>query len=119
MTALKELEQALGELVIDSVRGLGKWASAVARSKQPKTRGKKSSRRKSLLSSKDHISSLGESAVVHQAQMSLLDFGDNIRIDDNDPAVERTVENLSVLEIDTSKSKQEKEARSIGGTTSQ
>jgi hypothetical protein len=105
---------------LHSVRGLGKWASAIARSTRPKARGKtRSSRGKSLLSSKGRASNLGESAVVHHTQVSLLGYSDRIRKDDNDPAVERTVESLSAVESDTSTSRQEKETRSIGGISSQ
>ncbi|MGY5877122.1 MAG: transposase [Candidatus Thorarchaeota archaeon] len=95
---------------LHSVRGLGKWASAVARSTQPKTR-RKSSRGMSLLSSKGQVSDLGESAAVHVAQRSLLDFGDKVKSSDYDPAVEKSVENLSVTDNDTSVTIQEKEAR--------
>jgi hypothetical protein len=105
---------------LHSVRGLGKWASAIARSTRPKARGKTcSSRGKSLLSSKGKISNLGESAVVHHTQLSLLDFSDRVKMDDNDLAVERTVESLSTVESDTSTSRQEKETRSVGGISSQ
>jgi IS605 OrfB family transposase len=105
---------------LHSVRGLGKWARAIARSARLKARGKtRSSRGKSLLSSKGRISNLGESAVVHRTQTSLLDFNDEISMDDNDPAVEKAVETLSVVETDNSTSRQEKETRSVGGISSQ
>jgi transposase len=101
---------------LHEVRGLGKWASAIARSRRPKSQGKsQASHERSLLSSKGRVSDLGESAVVHPTQMSLLDFGDNFKLDDDDLAVERTVETLTVLEIDASRSEQEKETRSMGG----
>ena len=105
---------------LHSVRGLGKWASAIARSTRPKTRGKKlkSSRRKFLLPSKGEKSNLGESAVVHRTQSSLLDFSDGIKMDDNDPAVESTVETLSVVGSDSPTSRQRKETRSTGGISS-
>ena len=51
--------------------------------------------------------------------MSLLDYGNNVKMDDNDLAVEKAVEKLTVLEDDISKSKQEKETRLIGGISSQ
>jgi len=105
---------------LHSVRGLGKWASAIARSTRPKTRGKtRSSQGKSLLSSMGRSSNLGESAVVHHTQLSLLDFSDKITTDDNDLAVERTVESFSAVESDDSTSRQEKETRSVGGISSQ
>jgi transposase len=106
---------------LHSVRGLGKWASAVARSSRPKARGKNpiSSRGKSLLPFNGKISNLGESAVVHHTQMSLLDFSDEIEMDDNDLTVERTVETLPVMESDTSKQGQKKETRSVGGISFQ
>ena len=105
---------------LHSVRGLGKWASAIARSTRPKTRGKKlkSSRGKFLLPSKGEKSNLGESAVVHRTQLSLLDFSDGIKMDDNDPAVESTVETLSVVGSDSPTSRQRKETRSTGGISS-
>ncbi|MHA1637734.1 MAG: zinc ribbon domain-containing protein [Candidatus Thorarchaeota archaeon] len=109
---------------LHDVRGLGKWASSVTRSvtkrsSQLNARGKKSSsRRKSLLSTKGTPSSPGESAAVHFAQSSLVDFGDKIEKSDNDPAVVRTVENLSVAGSDAPAVVQEEEARTVGGTPS-
>ncbi|MDF1538590.1 MAG: zinc ribbon domain-containing protein, partial [Candidatus Thorarchaeota archaeon] len=103
---------------LHSVRGLGKWASAIARSSQPKAQKKKPSQGKSLLSKKEPLSSSGESAAVHHAQSSLSDFGDKIKMGDNDPAVGRTVETLTVAGSDTPASAQEKEARSVGGIPS-
>ncbi len=102
--------------------GLGKWASAVdaVRSARLKARKKKSSssKGKSLLSKKEPSSGSGESAAVHFAQSSLLSFGDKVMMSDNDPAVVRTVETLSVAGSDESAFKQEKEARSSGGIPS-
>jgi len=100
--------------------GLGKWANAVSRSTRslPKARGKVSSRRRSLLSMKRGISHSGESAAVHNAQMSLLSFSDESGMGDNDPAVARTVKGLSVAGSDTPAIVQEKEARSVGGIPS-
>jgi hypothetical protein len=51
--------------------------------------------------------------------MSLLDFSDGVKMDDNDLAVERTVEILPVMENDTSTSRQKKETRSVGGISFQ
>ncbi|MFQ5833987.1 MAG: zinc ribbon domain-containing protein [Candidatus Thorarchaeota archaeon] len=102
---------------LHSVRGLGKWTSAIARSKRPKTQGKKS-QGKSLLSKASVVSHLGESAAVHSAQMSLPDFGDRVGMDDNDPAVASSVESFTVAGRDMPASRQEKEARSSGGISS-
>jgi hypothetical protein len=60
------------------------------------------------------VSHLGESAAVHHAQTGLLDVGDEIKMGDNDPAVARTVGKLSVARSDTSATRQDKEARSVG-----
>ena len=98
--------------------GLGKWTSAVdaVRSARLKARRKKSSSQgKSLLSKKELPSSSGESAAVHCAQTSLLSFGDKSEKSDNDPAVVRTMERLTVAGSDVPAFKQEKEARSSGG----
>ena len=101
--------------------GLGKWASAVdavrsARLKAPKK--KLSSRGKSLLSAKELTSGSGESAVVCFVQSDLVSFSDGTSKSDNDPAVVRTVEALSVADSDVSAAVQEKEARSSGGIPS-
>jgi len=104
---------------LHGVRGLGKWADSVQRAgkrSRPKTRGKtRSSRRRSLLPSKGHVSDFGESAAVHHAQTSLPSFGDESRMSDEDPAVARDAETLSVTGDDTSSTRQEKEARTAGG----
>ncbi len=60
----------------------------------------------------------GESAAVHFVQMDLLSFGDEVESSDNDPAVVRTVETLSVAGSDTPALVQEEEARTVGGTPS-
>ncbi|KXH76403.1 MAG: hypothetical protein AM326_02740 [Candidatus Thorarchaeota archaeon SMTZ-45] len=108
---------------LHGVRGLGKWTDAVQRAvkrPRPKARGKtRSSRRKSLLPLKGQVSDLGESAAVHHAQTSLLDFGDNVKMGDKDPAVANDAETLSVPENDALKVRQEKEARTAGGMPSQ
>ncbi len=84
-----------------------------------KARKKKhSSKGKSLLSIKEFPSGSGESAAVHFVQSDLLIFGDKSKMSDNDPAVERTVETLSVAGSDALALKQEKEARSSGGIPS-
>ena len=73
---------------------------------------------KSSLSKKRDLSISGESAAVHFAQSSLSDFSDKIEMSDNDPAVGRTVETLSVAGSDVPASVQEEEARTVGGTPS-
>ena len=105
---------------LHSVRGLGLWTRVLdkARRARPKARKKKPSRGKSLLSEREHTSGSRESAAVHHAQTSLLSFSDEAGKGDDDPAVERTVENLSVAGSDGPAIAQEKEARSGGGIPS-
>ena len=105
---------------LHSVRGLGKWETSVQAGKYSrlKARKKKSSQGKSLLSEKEHTSGSGESAAVHFVQSDLAIFSDGTSESDNDPAVESTVEIPSVTGSDAPVLKQEKEARSVGGTTS-
>ena len=100
------------------------WTRALDRSQRArlKTRGKsskKSFRRKSLLSTKELTSGTGESAVVHYVQSDLASFSDGTGESDDDPAVVRTVETISVVRSDIPALKQEKEARSSGGIPSQ
>jgi len=73
---------------------------------------------KSSLSEKEPSSGSGESAAFHFVQSDLLSFGDRTMMSDNDPAVVRTVETLSVAGSDAPAFKQEKEARSSGGIPS-
>ncbi len=107
---------------LHSVRGLGMWTRAVVRGttnrRAPPKALKKSSKGKSLLSKKEHISSSGESAAVHFVQSDLVSFSDGTIKSDNDPAVVKTVEALSVAGSDAPVIKQEKEARSSGGIPS-
>ncbi|MGY5852283.1 MAG: transposase [Candidatus Thorarchaeota archaeon] len=107
--------------LLHSVRGLGKWADAVQAGKRSrlKARKKKPSQGKSLLSKQGLLSGPGESAAVHHAQSSFLSFSDEIGMGDKDPAVERTVETLTVAGSDRPAERQEKEARSVGGIPSQ
>jgi len=84
-----------------------------------KARKKKPSQGKSLLPEKEQTSSSGESAAVHFVQSDLVCFSDGTSECDNDPAVESTVETLSVAGSDTPVFIQEKEARSSGGIPSQ
>ena len=66
---------------LHSVRGLGKWESAVhagahPRLKAQKRTSKRSSGGKSLLSKKERASGSGGSAAVHSVQMDLTSFSD-------------------------------------------
>ncbi|MGY5874687.1 MAG: transposase [Candidatus Thorarchaeota archaeon] len=106
---------------LHNVRGLGKWADAVQTGKRSRLKARKKSKTsqgKSLLSNEGPTSGPGESAVVHQAQTSLLNFSDEVKMGDDDPTVERTVENLSVAGSDGPAERQEKEVRSVGGIPS-
>ncbi|MDF1540497.1 MAG: hypothetical protein P1Q69_16495 [Candidatus Thorarchaeota archaeon] len=95
------------------MKGPGQWDSytvrrATKRSSQLKTQKmilKRLSRGKSLLSKRELTSGSGESAAVH--------------IGDEDPAVAKTVETLTVAGSDEPARRQEKEARSVGGIPSQ
>ena len=78
-------------------------------------RKKPSSKGKSLLSNKEPSSGSGESAAFHFVQSDLNSFSDGAGESDNDPAVVRTVEKLTVAGSDELASIQEKEARSSGG----
>ena len=100
--------------------GLSKWASIVdsIRSTRLKTRTKIPSQGKSLLSKRESASDSGESVAVHFVQSDLVSFSDGSDESDNDPAVVRTVETLSVTGSDAPVLKQEKEARSSGGIPS-
>jgi hypothetical protein len=104
------------------MKGLGKWVSTVSTIRNTRLKAQEnicSSQGKSLLSMKEPSSGSGESAAVHFAQTSLLSFGDKSEKSDNDPAVVRPVETLTVTGSDDPVSKQEKEARSSGGIPSQ
>ncbi|TFG28042.1 hypothetical protein EU528_11865 [Candidatus Thorarchaeota archaeon] len=106
------------------MKGLGTWTRAVVRRttdrRAPlKARKKKySSRGKSLLSINEPSSSSGESAAVHFVQSDLASFSDGTSESDNDPAVGKTVETLSVVGNDAPTQTQEKKARSSGGIPS-
>ncbi|MHA1137313.1 MAG: hypothetical protein ACTSSE_12580 [Candidatus Thorarchaeota archaeon] len=67
---------------------------------------------------KEPTSGSGESAAVHFVQSDLACFSDETGESDNDPAVVRTMETLAVTGSDIPVVKQEKEARSSGGTPS-
>ncbi|NIU81050.1 transposase, partial [Candidatus Bathyarchaeota archaeon] len=109
---------------LHSVRGLGMWTRAVVRGTtgrraRLKARRKKSGG-KSLLPEKEPTSGSGESAAVHFVQSDLASFSDDTGESDNDPAVVRTVETLSVAgnDVPAPTIAQEKEARSSGGIPS-
>jgi len=106
---------------LHDVRGLGLWTRALDRVRRarPKAQKRKPSHGKSLLSAKEPASGSGESAAVHFVQTDLVSFSDGTEKSDNDPAVVRTVEILSVTGSDAPVIKQEKEARSSGGIPSQ
>ncbi|MDF1537457.1 MAG: transposase [Candidatus Thorarchaeota archaeon] len=111
---------------LHSVRGLGKWDSAIVKAKSRSSRlkaqpriSKRLSRGKSLLSKQEPTSGSGESAAVHYVQSDLVSISDGAGKGDNDPAVEKTVETLTVAGSDESAQRQEKEARSVGGIPSQ
>ena len=102
------------------MKGLGMWTRALdrARRARPKAQKKKSSQGKSLLSKKESTSGSGESAAVRFVLSDLASFSDGTGVSDDDPAVVRTVETLSVVGSDTPTSTQEKETRSSGGIPS-
>jgi len=107
---------------LHSVRGLGLWTRVLDKARRARLKARKkkpSSKGKSLLSKKEPASGSGESAAVHFVQSDLACFSDGTCKSDNDPAVVRTVETLSVAGSDVSASVQEKEARSSGGIPSQ
>ena len=88
------------------VRGTtNRCAPLKARKKKPSSKGK------SLLSTIETSSGFGESAAVHFVQSDLASFSDEACESDNDPAVVRTVETLSVVGSDAPALKQEKETR--------
>ena len=93
-------------------RTFGKARRARLKARRKKSKGK------SLLSMKEQTSGSGESAAVHFVQSDLLGFGDDSKMSDNDPAVVRTVETLSVVGSDVPIVAQEKEVRSSGGIPS-
>lgn len=96
---------------LHSVRGRGKWVDSVNTGKNPQLM--------SLLQKRSYVSDSRESAADHFVQSDLLNFGDESEKSENDPAVERTVEKLSVCGNDTPPEIQEKETRPLGGTVSQ
>jgi len=105
------------------MKGLGKWEYSVqagkrSRLKAHKRISKRLSKGKSLLPIKEPASGSGESAAVHFVKSDLASFSDESIKSDNDPAVVKTVETLSVAGSDVPAFKQEKEVRSSGGIPS-
>ncbi len=95
------------------------WTRTLDKARRARLKARrKSSRGKSLLSKKVSTSGSGESAAVHFVQTDLASFSNETIESDNDPAVARTVETLSVAGSDTPDSVQEKEPRSSGGILS-
>ena len=93
-------------------RTTNRRAPLKAQKKKPSSQGM------SLLSKKESSSGSGESAAVHFVQSDLTSFSDGTSRSDNDLAVVRTVETLSVVGSDDPISVQEKETRSSGGIPS-
>jgi IS605 OrfB family transposase len=102
---------------LQNEKGLGRWL-VPERAPAPKAGKKKSSKQKSSLSSKGHVSDFGESAAVHHVQTDLLSFGDKAELGDKDPAVGKDAEKLTASGMDTSRIRQKKEARTVGGILS-
>jgi hypothetical protein len=101
------------------MKGLGQWTRSLDWTRRAQLIAWRSlSKRRSLLSTKRPSSGSGESAAVHVTRQSFPTSGDAIRFSDNDPAVVRTVETLSVVGSDAPTAAQEKEARSSGGIPS-
>ena len=96
------------------------WTRALEKAQRArlKARRKKSSQGKSLLSEKEPTSGSRESAAVHHARMSLFSFSDGAEKGDDDPAVARTVETLTVAGSDEPALVQEKKTRTVGGISS-
>jgi hypothetical protein len=105
---------------LHSVRGLGKWEDSIQAGKRSRLKARKKipSHGKSLLSKKEPTSGSRESAAIHSVQTDLLGFGNDSKMSDDDLAVVKTMETLSVIGSDEPISTQEKEARSSGGISS-
>ena len=101
------------------MKGLGMWTRTLDKARRARLKARrKSSRGKSLLSKKESTSGSGESAAVHFVQTDLASFSNETIESDNDPAVARTVETLSVAGSETPASVQENEAWPSGGIPS-
>ncbi len=102
------------------MKELSLWTRVLERARRArlKARRKKPSQGKSLLSEKKPTSGSRESAAVHHARMSFLSFNDDTKMGDDDPAVARTVETLTVAGSDGPALVQEKKTRTEGGIPS-
>ena len=100
---------------MNSMKGLGMWTRTLDKARRARLKAPG----KSLLSKKEPSSGSRESAAVHFVHSDPISFSDEAGESDNDPAVVRTVETLSVAGSDAPAFKQEKEARSSGGIPSQ
>ena len=102
------------------MKELSLWTRTLekARRARLKARKNKPSQGNSLLSEKEPTSGSRESAAVHHARMSLLRFSDDTEMGDDDPAVVRTVETLTVAGSDGPVLVQEKNTRTVGGILS-
>jgi IS605 OrfB family transposase len=103
---------------LQNEKGLGRWAVPERAPAPNAGRKKSSSKQKSSLSSKGQVSDLGESAAIHHVQSELLSFGDEAEMGDEDLAVVKDAETLTVAGSDTTRVRQEKEARTVGGIPS-
>jgi hypothetical protein len=101
------------------MKELGMWTRALVRVQRARLKARrKFSGGKFLLSKKESSSDSGESAAVHHAQMSFLSISDDTEKGDDDPAVARNAEKLTVVGIDEPTSVQEKKTRTVGGIPS-
>jgi IS605 OrfB family transposase len=98
---------------LQNEKGLGRWL-VPERAPAPNTgRKKSSSKQKSSLLQNDSVSSQKESVAVHHVQMDLLSFGDKAELGDKDQALVKDAEILTVAGYDTTRARQEKEARTV------
>jgi IS605 OrfB family transposase len=103
---------------LQNEKGLGRWLVPERAPAPNAGRKKSSSKQKSILLQNDSVSSQKESAAFHPAQTSLLEFGDDIKESDQDCAVVKDAKTLSATGNDTTRIRQEKEARTVGGIPS-
>ena len=106
------------------MKELGLWTIALKKVRRTRPKAhmkslKTSSKRKFLLSMKELASGSGESAAVHFVESDRVSISDDTDVSDDDPAVGRTVEILSVIGCDAPILEQEKETRTVGGISSQ
>ncbi|MFW9961954.1 MAG: zinc ribbon domain-containing protein [Candidatus Sifarchaeia archaeon] len=82
----------------DEHNGLGRWVYSIRKKPSSKAarRSQHASKRKSKLSKRSPALSEGESAVVRYVQLDLYSTGDRAVMSDEDPAVEKAAETLSV-----------------------